>query len=78
MVRVPTLTCAFHVRYRHTHNVCAQVSPEPNHKTEFVTIRLEPAMRAALARQARENERTLSGEVRAAVKRYLTQAEVAA
>ncbi len=75
MVRVPTLTCAFHVRYRPTHNVCAQVSPEsPNHKTEFVTIRLEPAMRAALARQARENERTLSGEVRAAVKRYLAQA----
>jgi hypothetical protein len=41
-------------------------------------IAIEPDLRAQLERKARENERTLAGEVRVAVRRYLESAAEAA
>lgn len=37
----------------------------------FLTVRVDPETHAALLAQALENERTLAGEIRLALKRYL-------
>lgn len=49
--------------------MCAQV--KKSSKTVFFNIRLEPEMHAALVKLAADNERTVAGEIRAAVKRHL-------
>jgi predicted transcriptional regulator len=58
--------------------MCAVVRKSSDErKTEFFSIRLEPAMRAQLVELARQNERTLAGEIRSALRRYLEQTESA-
>jgi predicted DNA-binding protein len=61
--------------------MCAQAlsgAERGKRKTDFLSIRLEPDLREQLERRARENERTLAGEVRVAVRRYLESAAEAA
>lgn len=47
-------------------------------KTVFFNIRLEPSMHEALQDLARQNERTIAGEIRAALRRYLDEPQRAA
>jgi hypothetical protein len=56
--------------------MCAVVKKQPGEsKTVFFNIRLAPAMHAALVKLARENERTVAGEIRAALKQHLNGRE---
>lgn len=47
-------------------------------KSAFLSIRLEPSVRAELERVAAANDRTLAGEIRVAVRRHLDEAREAA
>lgn len=62
--------------------MCAAVenTRDAGRKDAFVNLRLEPEMHQEFLRLARENERTLSGEIRLAMRRYLDDiaAQVAA
>jgi hypothetical protein len=73
--RVPPLACVFRVWYRGTHDMCAKVvKSSGGKKTVFFNIRLEPEMHRELTRRAKANERTVAGEIRAALRSYLEQA----
>lgn len=61
--------------------MCADVekSSSDRRKSVFFNIRLEPKMHEEFVRLAEENERTVAGEIRQAMRRYLDEmAEVAA
>lgn len=55
--------------------MCALVekSSEPERKTVFFNIRLEPSMHERLTRLAGDHERSVAGEIRHALNHYLAE-----
>jgi hypothetical protein len=53
----------------------AFAQPQSKRRSEHVGLFVEPQLRAQLERAARENERSMSAEVRVALKRHLNRPE---
>jgi hypothetical protein len=70
--RVPRLTCVRHVLYPVTHEMCAQAA-EPQTQEPMMRFHLfiERSLRRDFERLAAMNERTVAGEMRLALRKYV-------